>query len=364
MIRSLVSVILTLALGAATVFFFYQYNFLVGILLLVWFTSRLFGYSLKKLAKGVGQVTTYSNLEAKCNCALEFKIVLEEVLKHPSVDRLFNLLHKKGIPIASTQKKDWIKAVLDSYRKKYGSENLEEVKFNIKNNLVWKNGTIDFNDSVYHEVFIPYEYKDGKEEENKPFLTPTIEIGITIRLFVVNGIVKLQIGDFSKEYSSKILSSMVYQTHDTITSFPLIYFSYLHKMPEKYLNLSAYATESWKNMYSDKKRKTKDFTSDWKELNKEVRDYNYVCSVADEYVSNKKRWDTIIAGFEKKKIALLEKENFRNPFASNDDDAYDDFQWNNLYYFNSYLSVFVVNHNDFREKRERYVYTDYYKERP
>ena len=117
-------------------------------------------------------------------------------------------------------------------------------------------------------------------------------------------------------------------------------------------------------MYSDKKRKTKDFTSDWKELNKEVRDYNYVCSVADEYVSNKKRWDTIIAGFEKKKIALLEKENFRNPFASNDDDAYDDFQWNNLYYFNSYLSVFVVNHNDFREKRERYVYTDYYKERP
>ena len=135
-------------------------------------------------------------------------------------------------------------------------------------------------------------------------------------------------------------------------------------MPEKYLNLSAYATESWKNMYSDKKRKTKDFTSDWKELNKEVRDYNYVCSVADEYVSNKKRWDTIIAGFEKKKIALLEKENFRNPFASNDDDAYDDFQWNNLYYFNSYLSVFVVNHNDFREKRERYVYTDYYKERP
>lgn len=364
MLRSVVSVIVTLALGAASIFFFYQYNFLVGILLLVWFTSRLFGYSLKRLAKGVGQIATYSNLEAKCNCALEFKIVIEEVMKHPAVDRLFNLLRKKGIPTASAQKEDWIKAVLHSHRKKYGGENLEEVQFNIKNNLVWKNGVIDFNDSVYHEIFIPYEYKDGKEEENKPLLTPAIEIGITIRLFVVNGIVKLQIGDFSKEYSSNILSSMSYQTHDTITSFPLIYLSYLHKIPEKYLNLSAYAAESWKNMHTDKERKAKDFMSDWKELNKEVRDYNYVCSLADEYVANGKRWDTIVAGFEKKKLALLEKENFGNPFAPDDEDPYDDLRLNNLYFVNNYLSVFIINHNDFREKRERYVYTDYYEERP
>jgi hypothetical protein len=157
---------------------------------------------------------------------------------------------------------------------------------------------------------------------------------------------------------------MVYQTHDTITSFPLMYFSYLHKIPENYLNFSAYATESWKNMHADKNIKSKDFTSDWKELNKELRDYNYVCSVADEYVANRKRWDTIVAGFEKKKLAWLEKEDFKNPFAQGDDDLYDDLQMSNLYFVNGYLSVFVINHNDFKEKRERYVYTDYYEERP
>ena len=134
-------------------------------------------------------------------------------------------------------------------------------------------------------------------------------------------------------------------------------------LKENYLNLSAYATESWKNMHADKDKKSKDFTSDWKALNKEVRDYNYVCSVADEYVANRKRWDTIVAGFEKKKLAWLEKENLRNPFARGDDDPYDDLQLNNLYFVNSYLSVFIINHNEFREKRERYVYTDYYEER-
>ena len=363
MLISVMSAMITISLGAASIFFFYQYNFLVGILLLVWFISRLFGYSLKRLAKGIGEITTHSNLEAKCNCALEFRIAIEEVLKHPSVDRLFNQLQKKSVVAASVQKEDWIKTVLDSYKMKYGRENLEEVKFNIKNNSVWKNGDIDFNDSVYHEIFIPYEYRDGKEEENRPYLTPAIEIGITIRLFIVNGIVKLQVGDFSKEYTSNMLNNMVYQTYDTITSFPLMYFSYHHRIPENYLNLSAYATESWKNRHADKDKKPIDLTSDWKELNRELRDYNYVCSLADEYVANTKRWDTIVAGFEEKKLAWLEKENFRNQFVNGDDDPYDDLHMNNFYFANSYLSVFVINHNYFKEKRERYVYTDYYEER-
>jgi hypothetical protein len=366
MLKSIISIIFTMALGAASIFFFYEYNFFVAIILLVWFISRLFGYNLKRLVKGFGEITTHSNLETKCNCAIEFKIIIEEVLKHPTIDRLFNQLQKKTIIVPSTQKEDWIIKMLDNYKKKFGREKLEEVKFNIKNNLVWKNGAIDFNDSIYHEIFIPYEYKDGKEEESKSLFTPAIEIGITIRIFIVNGIIKLQVGDFSKEYTPNGLSTMAYQTHDTITSFPLMYFSYLHKIPENYLNLSSYATESWKNLHVEKKdKKSKGFIEDWKELTKEIRDYNYVCSVADEYVGNRKRWDTIIAGFEKKKSEWLEKENFKNPFARHDDNAlYDDLKPTNLYFVNKYLSVFVVNYNEFKEKRERYVYTDYYVERP
>lgn len=361
MLRSIISIIITITLGAASIFFFYQYNFFVGILLLIWFISRLFGYNLKRLAKGFGEITTHSNLDKNCNCKLEFTINLEKVIKHPTIDRLFNQLQKKTIVAPSIQKEDWQKTMLDNYKKKFSrenmeeGENLEEVRFNIKNNLVWKNGDIDFNDSIYHEIFIPYKYKDGEEDV---IGIPLIEIGITIRLFIVNGIIKLQIGNYSKDFTTKMLNSMVYQTYDTITSFPLMYFSYLHKIPEKYLNLSAYATESWKNRHTENYKKSKDFTADWKKLIKEIRDYNYVCSVADEYIGNRKRWDTIVAGFEKKKSEWLEKENFKNPFPIDDD-----FKMNNLYFVNKYLSVFIVNYNDLKEKNEKYVYTDYYEER-
>lgn len=364
MLKFIISIIFTIALAAASIFFFYEYNFFVAIILLVWFISRLFGYNLERLVKGFGQITTHSNFETQCNCALEFEIIIEEVLKHPTIDRLFNQLQKKTIIAPSTQKEDWITKMLDNYKKKFGREKFKEVKFNIKNNLVWKNGAIDFNDSIYHEIFIPYEYKDGKEEETKPPFTPAIESGITIRLFIVNGIIKLQVGDFSKEYTPNRLSNMVYQTHDTITSFPLMYFSYLHKIPENYLNLSAYATESWKNLHAEKKdKKSKDFTTDWKELTEEIRDYNYVCSVTDEYVGNRKKWRAIVTGFEKKKSEWLEKENFKNQFPR-DGDFYADLESNNQYFANKYLWVFVMNYNEFKEKKERYVYTDYYEERP
>jgi hypothetical protein len=167
MLKSIISIVFTIALGAASIFFFYEYNFFIAIILLVWFISRLFGYNLKRLAKGFGEITTHSNLETQCNCALRFQIIIEEVLKHATIDTLFNQLQKKTIIASSTQKEEWITKMLDNYRKKFGKEKFEEVNFNIKNNLVWKNGSIDFNDSIYHEIFIPYEYKDGEEEEKR-----------------------------------------------------------------------------------------------------------------------------------------------------------------------------------------------------
>jgi len=142
----------------------------------------------------------------------------------------------------------------------------------------------------------------------------------------------------------------------------LMYFSYYHKIPENYLNLSAYATESWKNFYAEKKdKKSKDFTADWKELTKEIRDYNYVCSYTDEFFGSRKKWRAIVMGFEKKQSEWLEKENFKDQF---DDDFHANVGTFNLYFANKYLSVFVYNYNEFKEERKRDVYTDYYEERP
>ena len=57
---------------------------------------------------------------------------------------------------------------------------------------------------------------------------------MTIRAFVVNGIIKLQIGRFSKRLSPEVVKKGldIYKTYETITSFPLLYFTSQHQIPE------------------------------------------------------------------------------------------------------------------------------------
>jgi uncharacterized alpha/beta hydrolase family protein len=70
----------------------------------------------------LGEITVYSNLETRCNCELNFRINIEEVLKHPTIEILFNQLQNKNIVESSLQRRDWIKTMLDNYKKKYGRE--------------------------------------------------------------------------------------------------------------------------------------------------------------------------------------------------------------------------------------------------
>jgi hypothetical protein len=292
-------------------------------------------------------------------------INLDEVLNHRAVSELYEKLQRKGIT-KEASREDWIKRLLQNYRDKFkASDPSETVKFNVKNNLVWKNGQIDFNDSIYHEFFIPYDYVPGHDADNeRPLLTPKIHVGLSVRLFLVNGILKLQIGDFSKDVSPDVTREglAVYKTHETITSFPLMYFSHRLRLPENYLNLSMYATEAY---YQHQKDIKGDFTKDWKEICKDVADYNYVCSVADEYVEDRSKWEKIEARFQEKRDAWLKREEFRSPFERNDDDYdYLDMRDNSIHSFSKYLSVFATNFSNSRENRERYAYTDYYEERP
>src|SRR5262245_6442690 len=106
-------------------------------------------------------------------------------------------------------------------------------------------------------------------------------------------------------------------------------------------------------------------TKDWKEVVKDVADYNYVCSVANEYVEDKGKWQKIVKRFETKRNDWLVSEGFKDPFARDDkDDGYYGPRDNSVYYGNKYLHVYAINFGDLKEHRERYAYTDYYEEQP
>ena len=63
---------------------------------------------------------------------------------------------------------------------------------------------------------------------------------------------------------------------------------------------------------------------------------------------------------------MLKENDFKDPFArdESDDSYYDDWRDNNIYFVNKLMTIFVANYNENKEKREKYVYTDYYEERP
>lgn len=364
MLKTIFYTCIFLVICAACIYFFDQRSYLAAVALLIIAVSTLFGSRIRRFAETVDTVMKYSNLDRNCNCAIEMNIEIEPLLQHKAVSDLFDRMHSKGMIKDNLDKTQWLALLLENYKQKHQSaKGIETLTFKIKNNLLWKNGTVDFRDIIYHEVVIPH---DIGVEIPEFTLNPDIHYALYVRLLIVNGIIKLQVGNFSKDLSPEVLKQGlgVYKTYETVTSFPLLYFSYRHRIPESYLNLSMYATDSY---WKSKTQKKIDFTVDWKNVVTDVADYKYLCSVADEYVENRKRWDKITMRFDQTREEWLKRENFSNLLKIQEDyqqHEYIDLHDHPIYYSNQYLSVFAANQNESKERWQKYLYPDYYVERP
>ena len=382
---NMLSIVYTTILGALATYFFYQRSYALGIVLLIVVVLRLFRSDLRRFGKALGDIAKYSDLEKRCNCALRFTIGIREVLKQNSLRVVFDKLQQKNVIDSTVSMDEWIDILLKNFQQQNATESWgAEVSFNLKNNLVWKNGEINFNDTIYHEIFIPHDLPDASRRivlpaadddfdrklETSFSLSPSeyIHAGITIRIFLVNGIVKLQVGDFSKRYSPEVVREAlaIYKRYETVTTFPLLYFSYRVNIPETYLNLSAYATESWYAYKMGRQPVGDENWTDWRTVVKDVADYNYLCSIADEYTEDRGKWDEITKRFDEKRTEWLNREGYKDHFARDDD--YGSFypRDDSLFHSNRYMSVYVRNfgNSDFKEGRDKYLYTDYYEERP
>lgn len=312
---------------------------------------------------------------------VEIDINIKEVLNHESVSFLFDKLKTKvnqlksddNISLHDTNfinrfgfqhRSDFIQLLIVNYTKKYKKENykdfFESFKYNIKNGLLFKDGKIDFSDSIEHYIFIPYEFNENKEDD---FFSYGIDNGIGIRVIVINGLVKLQLGSFDKNTSPEIYHDSglaAYKTWQTITTYPLMYLFW--NIPTSYLNLSMYATESWKN--SLKYTGSKNWTGDWVELNDDIADYNYIYSYPENKDANSK-FIRKLQKLSKKGKEILEKEKFSDPYKNEDYSTTPPcLESDGTTHKNQYLSIFVCNYQDIKEKRLRYHLIDYYEEHP
>lgn len=333
------------------------------VLLLAW---SLFQQQVAAIVGTIGKLTNIP-LEHDANSALIYTFSVEKVLEHPWLDALFNALQKNGKAPAPTLA-EFRTLLLDSYARKYAPATKAcEVRFNIKNNLLFVNGEVDFGDHIYHELEIPYRWKDDAPVE-KALLQPYCEVALAVRMLVVNGMLHLQVGRSDKGYSPRVLrpgSLAVYETFTTITSFPLMYFSYQHGIPVRYLNLVAAATSSYKESHDargDEKKRWKNRYSDWQSLNGEIAGYRLLC---DEHNSNYnyKQIEALSKAFEEKRQKLLEAEGYKT-FERDDEESWR-YPDTGHSYWNDYGQVFFRNMNANRDSsRAEHWFTDYHEEQP
>jgi hypothetical protein len=300
----------------------------------------------------------------KYNTLIDIRINVVEILNHPILQRIFDAAKTGksiGNGIAQNTKDEWINVMIENYKRLYTDANefeskgkriiLHEIKFNLINNLLWINGEIDFTNEIGYKISIPY---DSKETE-KDFFGDHV----SIRLFVLNGILKIQVGPFDKKSSPKNISDgYAYQNYVTISSFPLIYFQPHTNLPTEYMNFGVLLTDL---MHSGVPELDIQKAIDNMHLEKAQYEFvseNEFSSDTGRYSRDERKLREIYDLFAEKRTEWLHRENFVDDNADNEEKIDED-------YSNNYWSIRIVDYLSWKEKidyREN-RFADFYEQR-
>lgn len=360
--------IITILILGVGIYFLFKGSIILGVILTVWAMLRFYGYSFNQLERGISSLVRNSGKLEKTNLIFNVSLNITGILASKKMKNLFHDLKKKGF-IHFENYEAFIKEIQDSYKKKFKNDSKsvneetgesydvsERVNFNIKNNILWKNEKVEFADIIWHELFIPYKYNEREEES----FFGQIKQGIKIRFLIVNGLLKLQVGRFDKSSSPKIIKDdglAIYLDWLNITTFPLMYITQL--FPETYLNLSMYATES----FVDYGKEGVDWSKDWKDLNSDIIKYNKIFNLTDDDELSSHHME-FLSLFNKKAEKYILEDGFIDNKRT-DDSWYpgwlDD---NSISYTNEYLTIYINDLNDYKERFKKYYALDRYEERP
>jgi hypothetical protein len=300
----------------------------------------------------------------KYNTLIDIRINVVEILNHPILQRIFDAAKTGksiGNGIAQNTKDEWINVMIENYKRIYTDANewvskgkrinLHKIKFNLINNLLWTNGEIDFTDEIYYKISIPY---DSKETDKDCFGDD-----ISIRLFVLNGILKIQVGPFDEKSSPKnIGNGHAYQNYVTISSFPLIYFQPHTNLPTEYMNFGVLLTDL---MHSGVPELDIQKAIDNMHLEKAQYEFvseNEFSSDTGRYSRDERKLREIYDLFAEKRTEWLHRENFV-------DDNADKEKKINESYNNNYWSIKIVDYLSWKENRDyrENRFADFYEQR-
>ena len=255
---------------------------------------------------------------------LRVSVRIGEALHHPAVSRLLVRLKHVGRVDPSLGEDSWRASLVEGYRKRPRQEGdeSEEVVFQIRGGNVWTNGRLCETKQLYHELVMPYEPLRSAERDHLDE-DDAHRQALRLRVLVVNGLLKLQVGRFDRSLSPEPdADGRSWQAWETITSFPLLFCGFSYGISPDFLKIP------FPLDHSRERGVSQEWLRHTETLRKDLADYNrlFIASDEDAYMELVKRF-----------LVWLEREHFV---------PLEQWTWPSTKYQNRYLTVSIANCSD------------------
>ena len=250
--------------------------------MLVWGMLGLAAGGVAALRREMSMAIAELAAEQRCNTSVVVYINIDEVLSHPAVVDVFDRLKKLRRVDHGMTHAEWTARISARYREREKKDKaVEIVKFRLNGGTLYINEELQRDSVMHYVLLIPDEAfkKDSRWalRDNEFFNYE----GLRIRLVVANGLLKVQIGQWSRETAP----SEEERLHDwiawsTITTFSFALSPDYHRFPSRFLFFD-YLAEPMFRDGSEKRRNA---------LIRQARDYNRAISSLETYAGTRLWW--------------------------------------------------------------------------
>ena len=226
----------TAAVFLAAVYFLLDEKWFWGTLLLGWAVYRAAVGRLRSVMRLLVAHGQQATSEIRSNSWIRVTVYVEPALQHPAVADLYTRLSALK-NLNGMSKEDWTSGLLERFRSKYGGGTAAQVLFRVHANIVWKDGKPDWGGELSHEWLLPTSGMRWDPGLGLPRDEDDSYRGLRLRIVVVNGVLKFQIGGFYDDDTPHRVDSLRWQRWQTIASFPLFLFPFKHALPLRFLRM-------------------------------------------------------------------------------------------------------------------------------
>jgi hypothetical protein len=174
--------------------------------------------------------------DTRVSTTIHAHLNLEAILDHPAARSASNRLRQLGRLPADSTHDQWTRSLIERFQQRASvSEGAGvRVTFECRGGQVWINGEHRPFPGLVHEFVIPDDAQQRKHSD----LWPGDEAyaGVRVRVIVINGILKLQIGEWDEETGYREAGQQYdWMAWDTITTFPLLLNPIDHRLSPRLL---------------------------------------------------------------------------------------------------------------------------------